>query len=47
MSETGPVEKHQTNKTTLAAIIVAGIVCIICILACTSIAIAFLMNPPW
>ena len=39
--------KPKTSKEALTAIIVAGLVSIICILACTGIVIAFIINAPW
>ena len=40
-------EKPKTSKEAMTAIIVTGIVVIICILACTGVAIAFIINAPW
>ena len=40
-------EKPKTRKEAMTAIIVTGIVVIICILACTGVAIAFIINAPW
>ena len=40
-------EKSKTSKEAMTAIIVTGIVVIICILACTGVAIAFIINAPW
>jgi hypothetical protein len=36
-----------TNKVAIAAIIVAGIVFLGCIVACSAISIAFILNAPW
>ena len=36
-----------TNKVAIAAIIVAGIVLLACIVACSAISIAFIINVPW
>ncbi len=35
------------SKEAITAIIVTGIVLIFCILACSAVAIAFLINAPW
>jgi flagellar basal body-associated protein FliL len=40
-------EKPKTSKEAMTAIIVTGIVVIICILACTGVALAFILNAPW
>jgi hypothetical protein len=40
-------EKPKTSKEAITAIVVTGIVVIICILACTGVAIAFIINAPW
>jgi len=40
-------EKPKVSKEVITAIIVTGIVVIICILACTGVAIAFIINAPW
>ncbi len=40
-------EKSTVSKEVMTAIIVTGIVVIFCILACTGIAIAFILNAPW
>lgn len=40
-------EKPTTSREAITAIIVAGIAVIICILACTAVAIAFIVNAPW
>ena len=40
-------EKPKTSKEAVTAIIMVGIVSIVCILACTGIAIAFIINAPW
>jgi len=36
-----------TNKVAIAAIIVAGVVLLACIVACSAIFIAFIINAPW
>jgi len=41
------LEESKTSKEAITAIIVTGIVVIICILACTGVAIAFIINAPW
>ena len=46
MSETNS-GGSTTNKVAITAIIVAGIVVLACITACSAISIAFLMNAPW
>lgn len=40
-------EKPKVSKEVMTAIIVTGIVIIFCILACTGVAIAFIINAPW
>jgi hypothetical protein len=40
-------EKPKTSKEVMTAIIVSGIVIISCIMACTGISIAFIINAPW
>ena len=40
-------EKPKTSKEVMTAVIVTGIVAIFCILACTGVAIAFILNVPW
>ena len=40
-------EKPKVSKEVITAIIVTGVVAIICILACTGIAMAFILNAPW
>ena len=40
-------EKKQPSKEIMTAIIVSGIVAIACIMACTGIVIAFIVNAPW
>jgi hypothetical protein len=40
-------EKPKVSKEVITAIIVAGVVAIICILACAGIAMAFIINAPW
>ncbi len=40
-------EKPKTSREAITAIIVTGIVVIVCILACTGVALAFIMNAPW
>jgi hypothetical protein len=46
MSENG-TRSSGGGKVAIAAIIVAGIVILACILAFTAIAIAFVNNAPW
>ena len=36
-----------TNKVAIAAIIVAGVVFLACIVACSAISMAFILNAPW
>ncbi|NIO72694.1 MAG: hypothetical protein GTN71_27660 [Anaerolineae bacterium] len=36
-----------TNKVAIAAIIVVGLVLLACIVACSAISIAFILNAPW
>lgn len=40
-------EEPKNNKAAMTAIIMIGIVVIICILACAGVALAFIMNMPW
>ena len=40
-------EKPKVSKEVITAIIVTGVVVIFCILACTGVAIAFIINAPW
>ena len=40
-------EKPKVSKEAMTAIIVTGIVAILCILACTGVALAFILNAPW
>ena len=40
-------EKPKTSKEALAAIVMVGIVSVICIVACAGIVIAFILNAPW
>ena len=37
----------KTSKEGIVAIIMVGVVSIVCILACAGIAIAFILNAPW
>jgi len=37
----------KTSNEGIAAIIMVGVVSIVCILACAGIAIAFILNAPW
>jgi hypothetical protein len=36
-----------TNKVAIAAIIVVGIILLACIVACSAVSIAFILNAPW
>ena len=49
MSETNETnqEYRGSHKVAIAAIVVAGIVILACIVAFTAIAIAFVANAPW
>lgn len=40
-------EKPPVSREAMTAIIVAGIVSVICILACTGVLITLIMNAPW
>lgn len=40
-------EKPPVSREAMTAIIVAGIVAVICILACTGVMLTFIMNAPW
>ena len=37
----------KTNREGVAAIIMVGVVSIVCILACAAVLVTFLLNPPW
>jgi hypothetical protein len=37
----------KTSKEGIAAIIMVGVVSIVCILACAAVLVTFLINPPW
>jgi len=37
----------KNSKEGIAAIIMVGVVSVVCILACAAVMIAFIMNPPW
>jgi hypothetical protein len=39
--------KPKTSKEAMTAIIMVGIVAIFCILACTGVALVFILNSPW
>jgi hypothetical protein len=45
MTETPVTPK--TSRETIAAIVMIGLVSVICILACTAVMIAFILNAPW
>jgi len=38
---------QKTDRNGMAAIIMFGVVCIICILASAAVVIAFFLNAPW
>ena len=40
-------EKPKVSKEAMTAIIVAGVVVIFCILACTVVTVVFILNAPW
>jgi hypothetical protein len=40
-------EKPKVSKEAMTAIIVTGVVAVICILACTGVMIALIINVPW
>lgn len=40
-------EKQKTSKEAMAAIIMMGIVVVVCILACATVSIIFILNAPW
>ena len=40
-------EKPKVSKEAMTAIIVAGVVVISCILACTVVTVVFILNAPW
>jgi hypothetical protein len=40
-------DSSTTNKVAIAAIIVTGVVLLACIVACSVISIAFIINAPW
>jgi flagellar basal body-associated protein FliL len=37
----------KTSKEGIAAIIMIGVVSVVCILACAAVFVTFLINPPW
>ena len=37
----------KTSKEGIAAIIMIGVVSVVCILACAAVMVTFLLNPPW
>ena len=41
------MSENKTSKEGIAAIVMVGIVCIICIVACAGVMIAFILNAPW
>jgi hypothetical protein len=47
MSEINSGGSKPTNKVAIAAIIVAGIVLLACIVACSVVSIALIINVPW
>ena len=40
-------EKPKVSKEAMTAIIVAGVVVIFCVLACTVVTVVFILNAPW
>ena len=40
-------EKPKTSKEAMTAIIMTGIVIIVCILACAAVLMTFIFNAPW
>ena len=47
MSESNNERRSGSNGVAIAAIVVAGIVILACIVAFSAIAIAFMRNAPW
>lgn len=45
MSEAVPTPKP--SREGIAAIVMVGVVSVICILACAAVLIAFILNAPW
>ena len=37
----------KTSNEGIAAIIMIGVVSVVCILACAAVMVTFLLNPPW
>lgn len=40
-------EKSKTSKEAMTAIIMTGIVVVVCTLACATVSIVFILNAPW
>ena len=40
-------EKPKTSKEAMTAIIMTGIAIVVCILACATVSIIFILNAPW
>lgn len=40
-------KKSKTSKEAMTAIIMTGIVVVICILACATVSVVFILNMPW
>ncbi len=41
------MSENKPSKEGIAAIVMVGVVSIVCILACAAVMIAFLINAPW
>lgn len=40
-------ERQKVSKEAMTAIIVSGVVAVLCILACTTVLITLILNAPW
>ena len=40
-------EKPKTSKEAMTAIIMTGIAVVVCILACATVSVIFILNAPW
>ena len=40
-------EKPKTSKEAMTAIIMVGIAVVVCIMACATVSVIFILNAPW
>ena len=40
-------EKPKTSKEAMTAIIMTGIAVVVCIMACATVGVVFILNAPW